>query len=172
MKTLSTVLLLVFGGAATAAGGWYGASLPDISVDQRVTARSNRPDRFEISAQGQTYVEPVAKLRALGLVRVAAAQAVEKPPELDPATALRKVISAVVKDGRSYVAVILAPEGPNGRARKKKGDAFLEGWIFDRISPAEIVLRKGKEQIALPVMTLGLPAPPPEPAPEPAPPPT
>lgn len=173
MKPLGAVVLLVVGAAATCCGGWYSATVPDIELDNRVFASGNRVSAAAISNTNRTYSESVTKLRELGLAEPeSAAMAAEPSPKVDPKELLRRAISAVIKEGNSYVLVIVESKEANGRAKRKKGDAFEDGWKFQKISPVEIVLTKGDEEITFPVMASALvaepvPTPPGEPSPAP-----
>lgn len=156
MKPLGVVILLLVGAVATFAGGWYGATVPDIELDNRVATRTNRAPA-EISNQNGKYSEAAAKLRELGLAEPEiVSAATELPPKADPRDLLRRAVSAVIKEGNTYVLVIVDSKESNGRAKRKKGDAFADGWKFRTISPIEIVLTKGDEEIRLPVMASAL----------------
>lgn len=157
MKPLGAVVLLVVGAAATFSGGWYGATVPDIELDNRVSARNTRAPVVAISNQNGKYNEAAVKLRELGLMEPEATVAAEPaPPKVDPRELLRRAVSAVIREGNSYVLVIVDGKEANGRAKRRKGDAFEDGWKFRTISPAEIVMTRADEEIRLPVMASAL----------------
>ena len=168
MKAANLVVLMIVGAVATGAGGWYSAELPnDLFTDELLVTRSAPPPKA-IESQAPRLRAAIGTIRELGLVSQPVVETPQEPlsdappqPEVEDVLAL--ALKAIIREGDAYAALLQDAEtGVSERFRR--GQRYVDGWRFDRVTPSEITLKKGTETRTVPVMLRTDAVPVPEPA--------
>lgn len=145
------VLLALLGCAASGAGGWYSATLPEPLPIKTTVAAISIPEvehtGFQIALAFNQFVK-------LGLVAPSAASSDQPaaPPILEEPIEVifRRQVSAIIGEGRLARLVVADVSGPTRRAYKV-GDLYQDGWIVASLAPQQVTLRRGRELREIPL---------------------